>query len=424
MKDARVRWRGLGGSPSLIVVGNLGAVLLAFLSAPLVARAIGADGRGESAAALAAGGVVPVLLALGLPLEARRVAASENPAPTVRAARDIICCAFVPAVLVAFVLQWTLLSSLDGTTRWITTVYLSLSPLAMSTLVDIGVLLSSAKYWSVLVIRVLQPAWVVVSLLIGWPLGWVSVPFVVMTALTGMVVSTVFSTWANRVSLRGQRAPHRALIGGSISFAGSSAAEVATNRLDQILALPLIGATSAGWYSVASTVATAPLAIGHALGASYFRELSSADAEVFKVLRTEAVRTSITIGLASCGILMALAPVGVPMLFGSQFDHAVIPTVIALAGSTLMIANYVSSLVLAVQRRGTAMTVSQLIALAGGMILLLFLGPAFGASGAAVASTLSYLLLCVCLSISLKTSPFAFVPTARALRLAVTRLIR
>src|SRR5689334_5155238 len=58
--------------PFQITIANFASLVFSFLTVPVIARAVGAEGRGETAAVVAAFVFVPVLLGLGIPLEVRR----------------------------------------------------------------------------------------------------------------------------------------------------------------------------------------------------------------------------------------------------------------------------------------------------------------------------------------------------------------
>ena len=76
-------------TPAHIALANVAASAIALITAPIIARSIGAAGRGETAAALAAFALVPIVLAIGMPIELRRVWATARADSLVRSFRDV-----------------------------------------------------------------------------------------------------------------------------------------------------------------------------------------------------------------------------------------------------------------------------------------------------------------------------------------------
>lgn len=411
-------------SPFLIVFANVIAMGLALLTAPIVARALGPDGRGETAAALAAFALVPIFLSIGIPLELRRLAAQSQAKPAVRAARDIWAWALIPASMAAYVLDLTIFNSLGADTRTIIFVGITLAPLTMSWTADVSVLISRGQYRSVLAIRLVQPVVFFLGSFVFWALGALSVTVVLLLNISATAVTAALGITFVRVSLFGERASHRQLVSKGLKFAGSAIAEAASNRLDQVLLLPLIGATGAGFYSVAVTIASLPMALGQALGATYFRSLAvAADADRARLV-SSGVRATASITFVVCSALGALSPVLIPVLFGGSFTGAIAPALVALIGSFALTVGYVCSMMLAAQGRGIRMTVAQTVSLVAALGLLYLLAPAFGAVGASAASSISYVILLAMLMRGLRPPLRSLVPTVSGLRLAFRMLFQ
>ncbi|WIB16060.1 hypothetical protein DEJ34_02700 [Curtobacterium sp. MCPF17_050] len=201
-------------------------------------------------------------------------------------------------------------------------------------------------------------------------------------------------------------------------------AEAASSRLDQVLALPLIGAAQAGLYAVAVTIATIPMAVGQALGATYFRRIARSEPAQLASVREEAVRVSLSAGLVSFPMTVVASWIGVPLLFGEAFEPAVPVAWIVAGGTTFGIVAFVASMCLAAAGRGYTMTVAQLTALALGTGLLFIVGPAFGAQGAAAASATASLALSLFLVAALRIRPVRGLPSLRDFQLLAQRLMR
>jgi O-antigen/teichoic acid export membrane protein len=280
-----------------------------------------------------------------------------------------------------------------GTAHVVTIVGLALSPLMVSWMCDSGVLLAEERYRGMALLRVSQPLVYVVLVLVLALTGHLSVASTLLAMVIGTAVTALLGWVLNPQGIRGPRMPLGELLTGSRRFAGNFAAEAATNRLDQAVALPMIGAGPSGLYAVAVTIASAPIALAHALGASYFNSVGVAEGEERRRLKASALRGGLAFGAVVSAVLAALTPPLVPLVFGSEFAAAVPATLVALTGTAFLMAGFVVSMCLAADNQGWRMTVAQVASLVVGLLLLVFLGPALGAVGAALASSLAYLVL-------------------------------
>ena len=380
-------------SPSLLIVGRTGATALAFVTAPIIARSIGPVGRGETAAAIATFSILPILLAFGVPLEVRRLAAIGKGKAALRTARTL-CVSVLPiSAAVAWLAHSTIFASFEADTRIVATIGLALAPLAMSWMCDLGVLIGVGRLRGVMTMQLLQPGVYLISILVFLAFGAVTTSTVLIANVLGTLSSCFLGMSLTRTGLRGERHPMRGMLGASARFAGSSIAESASNRLDQVIALPLMGAFQAGIYSAAVTVASVPFALGQALGASYFPLVARSEGEDRQHLREQAIRVSTAISLMCVPFMVPAIWIGIPILFGSEFNAAVPVAWASFGGTAVMIVAYVCSMALAAEGRGNRMTIAQTGSLIVGVILLFLLAPTHGALGAAIASASSYLIL-------------------------------
>ena len=409
-KRYRFVGRGAARSPSLVIVGRLGASLLALISAPIVARAIGPEGRGETAAALALFVITPVVLGLGMPLEVRRRAATSDSYAVMRTARIIVALSTPVAIGLAVLTYFTIFSNFSAEGRIAAAVGVALAPLSTSWALDISVLVAHRRYAGVLLIQLLQPSVYVALILLLWILDIAIVATIIAASILGTAAAFCAGVLLVRVPIRGERVAIRNLLRKGLTFSGSAIAEIASSRADQVIALPLIGAYQAGLYSVAATIGSAPLAIGHALAASYFSPIAQAEGKQRLLLQSEAVRAAIAITIIAIPPIAIVASATIPLVFGQEFAPSIPATMIYLVGSAGMLAAFVASMALAADGRGIRMTIAQVASLILGIAVLLVLGPIFGAVGAAIASTLGYLTLFGVVLLSLRLPIRSLVP--------------
>lgn len=421
--DGNSSGSGRRRSPSLLVLGRLGATALAVISAPIVARAIGPDGRGQTAAALALFLIVPVVLGLGIPLEVRRQAATSDGHAVVRTARTLIMLSAVASAAIATLAFFTIFRYFGADGRVVATIGVALAPLSTSWAVDASVLVAHRRYGGVFIMQLLQPAVYVTLILVFWAVDIAEVATILLASIVGTLATFGVGRVFVRVPFRGERVPSKKLLRKGVAFAGSAIAEAASSRADQVVALPLIGAYQAGLYSVAATIGSVPLAIGQALGASYFTPMAQAEGRNRRILQSEAIKGALAAALMAIPLTAIAAWATIPLIFGAAFEPSVPVTMISLIGSAFLVVAYVASMALAADGRGLRMTFGQIASFITGIAALTILGPWLGAVGAAIASSLGYLTLLGVLFVSLRLPlrrliplPPDFLATIRRLR--------
>jgi O-antigen/teichoic acid export membrane protein len=423
-QSSLVKRRPWSNTPSLLVFSRLGASVLALVGSPIVARALGPSGRGQTAATLAICLIVPVLLSFGIPLEVRRVAAVTDSTSILRTCRIICLASVVPSTALAFVLRASVFSSFSSQARAAAVLCVALTPLTMSWMCDVSVLVAHRRFGSVFLIQIVQPAAYLLIILAIWILGHATVTTVLLANAASSVVAFTSGVLLTGFSNLGSRYPALRLLRNGSRFAGSSISEVASRKLDQVLVLPLLGGFEAGIYSVAATVASIPLAVGHALAASYFTPIARSSGDARRRLKGQAARAGVALGILTFPPLALVSWFGIPIIFGSDFSPAVTVTMVSLAGSVAMVAAYVYSMALAAEGKGTRMTVAQIVALAFAVCLLYLLGPALGASGAALASSLSYAVLLALLHSGLDIPLKDALPRSNDFKDSISRLFK
>lgn len=411
-------------SASLLLVGRLGATLLAFVTAPIIARAIGPEGRGETAAAIALFNLVPIILAIGIPLEVRRLSALGHAEAAVRAARLVCVCAIPVSAVLGFLASVAVFASFPPSARLIASLGVAASPLMMMWTCDLSVLIAAERYRGVMILQLLQPL-AYLALIVTFALaGELTTGTALVANITGTAATFIAGVCLTRVGVGGPRVPLRDLLRGGLKFAGSSIAETASSRLDQVLALPLIGAFQAGLYSVAVTVASIPMALGQALGATYFPLVARASGPERETHKAAGVRSAISLAFMTAPIILVGAWIGIPLLFGEEFSDAVPVAWISGFGTCALIVGYVCSLILAAEGAGSAMTWAQVSSLIAGVGFLYLLAPVLGAIGAAIASTAGYLLLLALLLRAVGVTTASAWPRAADFPSAIRQLVR
>lgn len=385
--------------PTSIVISRIASAMLGVVSAPILARALGPDGRGQTAAALALTGLLPIALSLGMPIVARRRGASgEEVAPTVRAIRLLSLGVGALGGLIAYFSTLSILESLSYPAK----VALVVSGIGCSVsgllwISDVNILIARERHGAFALVNLTSGAVFVALVIVFALMGQISVSVVIWLNLAAMAATLVVSSCLLRVGIRGPRARTRALLVESRRFYGAQLAEASSYRLDQFFALPIIGAHAAGLYSVAATISLLPMAVGQAVGSSTFRRFVRANSEgTFRADFSTDLRGAVVAGWAASISVAVATPAIVVLGFGRDFSDAIIPALIALVGSVAVVGNYVVNSGLVALNKGWQQTSAQFVGLLTGLVLLVLLGPILGPSGAAMASTLGYWLTFWC----------------------------
>lgn len=165
-------------------------------------------------------------------------------------------------------------------------------------------------------------------------------------------------------------------------------------RADQLILAALATRAAVGRYSVAVNIAEAlwylPAAAGLVSIPFLSGDRSAADKRA--ALR-HALRVSLWLPAAGALATAALAPVLIPIVFGEEFTRATWPLELLLPGIVAAGVVRVCSAALIARGQTSAMWKLTALALVVNLALCMLLIPSFGASGAAVASSVAYTML-------------------------------
>ncbi|WP_255479787.1 MATE family efflux transporter [Quadrisphaera oryzae] len=372
-----------------MIAVNMFAPAVALVSSPLLARALGPDGRGLYAAL-----TVPLILAgtLGtLGMQDSLTYHVANKLLSVRGALKFALWWIAPASILTVICTGAYgfyLFSSESLVRGTFFILLAAVPFQIALNLLAGIATGSRNFSSIYVIQIASPLLrlgFLVSLL-GLVIGKPEIAAAIFFAPSILLVPLVWRRVRREHNPKTEDRASRKEAGryALAAFPGVLAT-LSTARLDQLLALPLIGASQLGIYASAVALAELPLVV--ALAA---RTLSlSAPGENPAVSQTRLLRNSFFLTSLTCFFLWVAAPTIIPTLFGTDFTGAIEPCRILLTGSLLYaVASTCTGILL---RAGRPKTQSTLLILSAGLgVIGLFALAPYGAVGAALASSLSY----------------------------------
>ena len=167
-----------------------------------------------------------------------------------------------------------------------------------------------------------------------------------------------------------------------------------SGRAGQLIVAAINGTAGAGVYASAVALSDGLLFFSAAVATASYEQVGSLSREDSAVLTARAVRHAGLISWVGALLLFIVAPIAIRILYGHRYDGAVTPLRILVVGAAAgipwgLLANYF------IVQRGRPATVlwltvvASVINVAGGAALI----AAFGYSGAALASTLSSILV-------------------------------
>ena len=392
----------VGRNMALSAVTNLLAPIAVFATAPILARVLGVDGRGEVGAATAPLLLMTALATVGLP-DAVTVFVARNPRMSrliTANAAALLCISGLLSTGLAMLLAPIISGGSPGVRELTAAAALAITPTLL-----VGALRGAAAG---------QHAWGLVN---AEKLAAASLRLIATAALafyghldvqsaTLIVVLSPIIGGAVYFRLRTGRGsdqvPRLRLSGQLIGFGSrlwiGSLAGVLLSRLDQVLITPLAGIRELGYYVIAVSVAEAALLANNAV-----RDVTlSADSASSDDRRLGAsARVSFLVSLVFGGALVSSLWWWFPLLFGDEFAPAMAVTAILICAAVFGVPGSVAGAGLVARGRPGLRSSALAFAAVVNVILLLLLTPSLGALGAAfctlagnlIAANLNVLLL-------------------------------
>lgn len=393
----------LGQSVLQTSVGNLVPPVVGLVTAPLLAQALGVDGRGELAAATAPLLVATVATAFGLP-----EAVTYYVARRWRSERYLLRRAgwmLIAAGLLATAATAAAAPVLSGGNAHVADL-IRLAMLALTPALLVGLLRAVAAghqaWWLVSVERSLGSVirlLVLVCLFASHALTPVSATLALaVTHFAGVVAYLLLPGVVRQAKLQAVPGPEQpsqatglqassprpgSFLTYGLAIWPGALTGILLMRTDQILMIPLAGAYELGIYAVAVTIAEVSLVFNSAVkdvvfSAESFRQ----DNE--RLAATARISTVMTLLIGVGLSLVALW--AVPLFFGQDFTPAVPVVWVLLLGIVLGNPGTVAGSGLSARGRPGLRSLSTAVALAVNVLLLVLLVPVHGPLGAAWAS--------------------------------------
>jgi O-antigen/teichoic acid export membrane protein len=161
-------------------------------------------------------------------------------------------------------------------------------------------------------------------------------------------------------------------------------------RLDQFLVAAFVSRAAVGHYTIAVGVGESVWWISSAVALVLLPRLTGMDAERARKLTPLICRNTFLVSVVAAGVLIAVSPLLIRILFGSDFTPATLPLILLTPGVVAASATRVLGSYLFSQGRVIYNTYATFIALGVTLALDLLLIPLLEVEGAAIASSIAY----------------------------------
>ena len=362
---------------------------LGLITGPILARGLGPSGRGTLTAILVPLFLASWVAALGLPAFARRSAAREG---RPRALVTTLAGLGLASGGLVFLAAPTIASTLAEGREVVYDLLLlgfALLPALIVGNVLVAVVGGLERWRLTIAAQLVPPIATLVGLIVLWTTGNLTVGSAAVASIGGQLLVFLPTGLALRGDGRFRFEPRlarRALAFGMRAWPGQLSS-LANARLDQLLMIPLVDPADLGFYVVAWTVATGPSVLGRAFATALSPRVARGDAEI---VRTGS-RILLPLVVAGTGVIAAVTPIALPLLFGSAFEPAVgLAWVLLCSSIAHQGAIFLGEALSASGRPGTY-AMGHVVALAVTLPGLIVLLPALGVYGAAIVSVGAYL---------------------------------
>ena len=379
--------RELGGYVSLAGV-QVFQLIAGLITAPLLAHALGADGRGLLAAVAVPLGVSGYILQLGLgQFAVNRVAQGTR-------VNVIFGSLAVPLIVVGGLvgavspeIAHVLSGGREPVERYLT-IGLVMTPVTLLIFLSMSIATGLARWRVLAVARLVSPLIMCVGVVVLAVLGELTlVGAMILTLVSGLL--PIVALWSI-LRLGFPPSVNTRMIRDGLSFGSRASvgviATMANQRLDQLLMIPLVPPRQLGLYSVAVTIASLSAVLASQIVTVVLPRISAGESH----LLAQATRYVVYVTLAT-GALVSLATwlLLVP-LFGADFAEArPLVYVLVIGGVSLAGLSTLSQGLPAVGRPG-APSIGEMISLGITVPGLIVFLPTMGAMGAALVSVVAY----------------------------------
>jgi O-antigen/teichoic acid export membrane protein len=375
---------------------NIGSYSLSFIGFLVLARVLGADGRGLTSLYQAGVTLGYGFISLGISLAAMYYVSKRELRDRQLLEHGLTVTLAALAITGLFLLG--LRAFLDDTLQgeqipyWMALI--AVPVLVQFRLVE-GVLRGQGRFMTVNLMELSYPivnvgGLLVVEAMVGLTVGR-AITVWTLAILPPLAIGYLFlgpAAWPRKPAFDAHLP--RVLVFGVQGQAGNLI-QLLNYRLDSFLIVVFVNAAGVGHYAVAVALSEGLWFIANSVAVVLIPRLTSSDAH--SAASTAAVVTRNTIAVTfAAAIAIAVGSPLIPLVFGTDFEASIVPFLVLLSGTVALAGGKILSAYVFSRGRPMINTWIAAAALATTLVLDLALIPTLGVTGAALASTVAYLL--------------------------------
>ncbi|WP_164205453.1 oligosaccharide flippase family protein [[Micrococcus luteus] ATCC 49442] len=372
---------------------------LTLVAGVVVARSLGAEGRGHYAAIMAWFGLTLVLGELGQSGAVTYYVSRHGRwgADFVRSSQILMSIAGVLAATGGVLAADLLAGGDDGLAAAYRVSFVGCLINGLGAPYVYALQAVSIRSWNF--IRVIQPA---AYLLLMLAVAWIGQMSLLSLALILVTSTSVQMLWAGYVSARfgiaGGRSRsrlRRPLLKYGLAYSGSSVPLAASSQIDKLALSRMVSPSDLGLYAIASTIASMASPFSTAISSVIFPRIARRDIghERKVSLENRSLALTVCVSLVVSVLVAATAPWTVPWIFGDEFVGAVSLTWWLVPAMVLRGCSQVVSAHLRGRGRPGSVSWAQCGGLLCAIVGILTLTPMYGMAGTALGIALSELLV-------------------------------
>jgi O-antigen/teichoic acid export membrane protein len=388
-----------GVNIAIMLAGSIGGLLLA--------RALGPTQRGDLVTILQWPATIGALASFGI-TQSTVYWVSRSRNRSVPVMSTAVAASLVTGLLIAGLSPWIAgLVARNSDVRTDLAIVLALTPIYITGGVWAAALqATSISRWNVT--RSMQPILYLVSVLVLWGLGRLTLVTVVGAFAVSLIAQTSYAAIAARRTIGPHGRPEATLLAPLYSYGAkvwlASVPQLVTINVDQLIlsVMPAVAAAQLGNYTVAVSLSWLALPAATAFGSVAFPRIAglAGAGTTMRIERDSLIGAGVT-AAATVGVICVLAPALVPTLFGPGYHDAIFALWLLAPGTIFLALNRVLGDVLQGHGKPLIRSAGEALGAALTLVLLFALIPTYGIRGAAITSSIAYAAVFVFLLVAL-----------------------
>ena len=294
---------------------------------------------------------------------------------------------------VALVVGVSGLTSLEPAARWLTVLLIGWTGLVnLPGMTAAYILQAHGELRHLAIYRSLFNSATLVIVAFCAVLGGLSVAWVAAAFAIGRIVTGAYGLATTARPSLGPSARLGPLFQYGLRAMPGSVSTLLNNRLDQLVIAPIVSLGDLGLYAVAAGFSFAPAVLPMSMSARAFATVEKDADRGRQASAATAIRRGILVAALAAAGLAVVTPVLVPLLYGSAFTGAIVPTIILLGGSVAWGGQLVAAQCANALGQPSYSSIAEVTGVLVTVVGLVIFVPPYGIIGAAFVSLAAYVI--------------------------------